>query len=92
MFLYFLPENNWPTGLTRHETKPAEKERNAVLTRSVSAASTSSVSLPFPSVSNGLPMGLCDVLFGIEKKKVNKRGVSPDVVGTVVDSTSKVAE
>ena len=36
-------------------------------------------------------MGLCDVLFGIEKK-VNKRGVSPDVVGTVVDSTSKVAE
>lgn len=69
MFLYFLPENNWPTGLTRHETKPAEKERNAVLTRSVSAASTSSVSLPFPSVSNGLPMGLCDVLFGIEKKK-----------------------
>ena len=42
-------------------------------------------SLPFPLVSNGLPMGLCDVLFGIENSKPR----SPDVV---VDSTPKVAE
>lgn len=87
MFLYFLPKSKWMP--VSRDTKPnvQKKERNAVLTRYVSAASTSSVfyflSSYFKRIANG---SVCDVLFGIEK---GKQARSPDVV---IDSTPKVAE